>query len=280
VIGKRLKGGEVSVDGSMSSQFVTALLLVAPYFQNGLTLQLVADQVSKPYIEMTLDLMRRAVAEVRWDGDDIKVKPKAYQPCEIMVEPDWSAASYFYGFKMLNPELGIALKGLKSQSIQGDYVIHALGKTMGIDTEFDLEGAILRKRDVMTLPRELNFIGCPDLAQTIAVMAAGAKWPLKLTGLRTLKVKETNRILALKNELNKCGVQCSISDDSLRLEKFEKPTSTPVISTYNDHRMAMAFAPLASVFGEIVIKNPEVVSKSFPDYWRQVEKLGFKLTRI
>lgn len=280
VNGKRLKGGEVIIDGSMSSQFVTALLLVAPYFENGLTLKLGVDQVSKPYIEMTLALMRQAGTEVRREGEAISVEPKPYQPCEITIEPDWSAASYFYAFKMLNPDLGVAIKGLKSQSIQGDSIIQALGSAMGIDSEFGLEGAVLRKREVTSLPQELNFIDCPDLAQTMAVIAAVTKWPLHLRGLQTLKVKETNRILALKNELSKCGVQCSISDDSLRLEKFEKPTSTPVISTYKDHRMAMAFAPLASVFREIIIENPEVVAKSFPDYWPQVEKLGFKLTKI
>lgn len=280
VNGASLKGGEISVEGSMSSQYVTALLLVSPYFQEGLSLKLGVDQVSKPYIEMTVALMRQAGALVDWNDRVIKVEPNPYQSCEIAVEPDWSAASYFYGFKMLNPDLEIKLNSLKSESLQGDSVLISLGKQMGVDTGFKSEGAFLRKQEVTNEPQELDFVNCPDLAQTIAVIAAGTKWPLKLTGLQTLKLKETDRILALKSELEKCGVECRITDNSLTLVKFEKPISTPVINTYKDHRMAMAFAPLAAVFGEIIIEDSEVVSKSFPDYWQQVEKMGFRLTKI
>lgn len=278
VNGKKLSGGSVEIEGHLSSQFVTAILLIAPYLENGISIKLAGNQVSRPYIEMTLALMKQAGTQLNVQGDIIEVKSGNYKPTTFKVESDWSAASYFYAFKYLNLRMDIRIEGVSANSLQGDFGIVELAKEMGLESHFENDGVRFESID-KDFPAQLDFYKMPDVAQTFAVMAAGVGAPLELIGLQTLRVKETDRIEALVNELKKCGVACKATTDTLEIVGFADVNETLEIETYDDHRMAMAFAPLASVLGEIVICNPGVVSKSFPDFWTQVEKMGFTLSR-
>lgn len=278
VRGKELRGGEISPGGKTSSQFISALLLIAPYCREGITLNLSANQVSTPYISMTVALMKLAGAEISESKNQIRVAPGSYKASTIAVEPDWSGASYFYAWQALGKLPKVELSGLSDQSIQGDRDGLRSFRDFGVREEFDDSGLVLKSGN-RNLPSEINFMESPDLAQTYAVCAAGLKHPLKLTGLQTLRVKETDRIAALEAELKKCGVTCKSGDDFIELTGFERLESVPRIKTYRDHRMAMAFAPLAARFGEIEIENPDVVAKSFPNYWDEVVKLGVEITR-
>ncbi len=276
ISGKKLKGGKVNIDGSRSSQFISATMLIAPYCELPLAFKIDQEQVSMPYVTMTLDLMRNAGAKVKQEGSILTISGR-YQTTAFKVEPDWSAASYFYLWALALEKPSFAIKDLAFHSVQGDKVAADIFAHYGIISYAAPDNMRIAKKLVPQYPEEINCIGCPDLAQTFAIAAVIAQVPLKLTGLQTLRHKETDRIEALKSELEKCGVTCKAGSDFLEILLFEKPRSTPVIKTYKDHRMAMAFAPLAAVFGEIVIENPDVVSKSFPGYWKEVAKLGVRL---
>ena len=279
VRGKSLDGGEVSPGGQTSSQFISALLLIAPYCRDGLVLNLSENQVSTPYISMTIALMKMAGAEVSQSKNQIRVAPGGYKPTTIAVEPDWSAASYFYAWQALSGMPKLEISGLKDESIQGDRAGLRGFRDFGVVESFTPSGLALSSGN-RKLPAALNFIESPDLAQTYAVCAAGLRHPLKLTGLQTLRVKETDRIAALEAELLKCGVTCRSGSDFLELGSFEPPQGVPRIKTYRDHRMAMAFAPLVTRIGVMEIENPEVVRKSFPHYWDELQKLGVEITPI
>jgi 3-phosphoshikimate 1-carboxyvinyltransferase len=276
--------GKIAIPASTSSQFVTALLLIAPTMPNGLELTLLGDIVSRSYIEMTLSLMQYFGIEYDWTDNIIKVAPQAYQAKNFTVESDWSAASYYYAMAAFADELALDLVGLYDNSIQGDSVIAKLGTSFGIETEFTNDGVRLRKSKSPNTPMlEWNFILCPDIAQTLAVMCGGVGMMGLFTGLETLKVKETDRITALQNELAKVQVWFSALPS-----RFSKKSNTqyyqvdgaatwvesPIFSTYEDHRMAMAFAPLA-LLGDIVIEDPHVVEKSYPRFWEDMKGLGF-----
>lgn len=309
--GKQLTGTTLHIDGSESSQFLTAILLVAPYFEGTTRITLDPAQVSLPYIQMTLSLMNRAGADFHTDADSITITPGAYIESSFTVEPDWSAASYFYLFALFMPDISIVLEGLTAKSVQGDKITRTLFAPLGIHTEFTNRGARLENRNVQPdghvqpddrvqpdgrrAPATIDCLTFPDLAQTLAVAAAGLSTPLLLTGLQTLRLKETDRITALATELQKCRTPTLTGPDYIHVKTDGRRSldlSTPparfyrvdvqpdgrwAISTYHDHRMAMAFAPLAAVFGEITIENPEVVTKSFPNFWQEVKKLGFTL---
>ena len=279
VIGKRLSGGSLVIEGNLSSQFISALLMIGPYTEKGIEIVLTANQVSMPYIQMTVDLMKQAGAKIEMAKNSVKVLPSTYGHSEISVEADWSSASYFYLWALFNPKLRIGFPRLSRKSVQGDRQISSLFSQLGVQT-IEENGVLTIQKASSSIISEFDFTEMPDMAQTIAIAATGLKIPFKLKGLSTLRLKETDRIEALANELSKLGVVCATTHNSLELLEFTQPHPDPVIKTYSDHRMAMAFAPLASLRRSLMIENPEVVSKSFPHYWKEVKKIGVKSTKI
>ncbi|MBT6746588.1 MAG: 3-phosphoshikimate 1-carboxyvinyltransferase [Flavobacteriales bacterium] len=275
-----IKGGEIEIDGGVSSQYISALMLIAPTFRNGLNIKLLNDLVSKPYIEMTAKLMQGFGAKVKFEDNRILVEKGGYCSSQFAVESDWSAASYWYEILSFAKFGQLSLEGLKRNSFQGDSVVADLYKSFGVETEFVSSGVFLRKVDI-ELPQyfEYDFTLCPDLAQTMAVTCAGLGVEAKLTGLKTLKIKETDRILALQNELEKLGVEIERGNDWIKLYAAELSTFdfTPStqIETYKDHRMAMAFAPIAIKYGSLEIEDPGVVVKSYPSFWKDLHEVGF-----
>lgn len=278
--GKKIAGGKAIINGNVSSQFISALLLVAPYFEKGLELTIEKNVVSKPYINMTIDMMKEFGASVDWNQNIITVKPVpyTYSKPEYTVESDWSAASYFFSLialSKLNTEL--TLKGLFQKSLQADSVCTNIYKSFGVETEY-LDNKIKLSKTKLLIDDKLNynFIDCPDIAQTVVCTSLALKTSFNFTGLQTLKVKETDRILALKNEVNKFGFDIDVTLSSISYNYTEPQTSnnTFYIATYNDHRMAMAFAPLCLVFENIVIEDAEVVSKSYPEFWNDLKRIG------
>lgn len=278
---EKLIGGEIKLDGSVSSQYISALLLVAPTFKNGLTINFKGKIVSKPYITMTINIMRYFGADVTWQKNKISVKNTAYQPKKFIVEADWSAASYWYSIAALSESASIEIIGLKENSLQGDSYVVELYKYFGVETTFTKNGIRITKTNKIDKESiyEVNFEDFPDLAQTFAVTAAALNFSIKLTGLSTLRIKETDRIVALKNELTKCGFSIEIINDDLYIHtlKMKLDCKDVKINTYDDHRMAMAFAPLALLF-PITINDEKVVEKSYPNFWNDLNKAGFKIS--
>lgn len=278
--GKALQGGTIEIDASISSQFLSALLLVAPSFKNGLQLHLKGTITSRPYLEMTLSLLQQLDIAVQFNENTISILPKKeVSPTRIAVEPDWSSASYFYSTLALLPKpMTFELLHFSETSLQGDAVLSSIYKSFGVSTTFTKSGMFLRN-DVPTQPSEitLDLIEQPDLAQTIVVTALGLGKSCIITGLHTLKIKETDRLQALQNEIKKLGATVTITDDSIRLEPIDSLTHNCTIATYHDHRMAMAFAPLAAKVS-IQIENPQVVTKSFTTFWKELEKVGISVT--
>ena len=276
ISGGTLKGGVAAISGEMSSQFVSALMLIGPVMENGVEINISGSLVSRPYVNMTANLMRRFGAEVNFaDENCIRVSPGSYDGGTITVEGDWSAASYFYSWVALNPGVEIALSGLEQNSIQGDSILVDLYRQFGVATSFSENKVILKNTGQSNPKEEIDCSDFPDLAQTIACTAAGLQKPIKLVGLQTLQIKESERISALAAELQKLGVSCNHSNSHLKLRDFSEDRNPDFsINTYNDHRMAMSFAPLVSKFSKMRIENPEVVAKSFPDFWKEFAKLG------
>lgn len=276
-------GGEIEIDGSISSQYISALLLIAPTLENGLKLKLSGKIVSKPYIQMTLEIMRHFGVDVIKNKSELIVLKSNYKPLDFKVEADWSAASYWYSIAALSLNAKIEIKGLKQFSLQGDSKIANLYTYFGVKTKYLKNSIIISKtqHNLQKIPSKINFKNFPDLAQTFAVTAAALNISVYLTGLSTLKVKETNRIVALKTELTKCKFDVEIKENGLQINKKAKVGSfkNVVISTYNDHRMAMAFAPLALLY-PIVIENENVVKKSYPNFWKDLEKGNFTIHQI
>ena len=273
--GKKLEKNFVEIPADISSQFITSLILVGGKLENGLTIKLLGKITSKPYIEMTLKLL----SEI--SGKSITLKDKTIQIPNIKtqktaftVESDWSSASYFYSFSALNRQK-ITLKNFNKNSLQGDSKITEIySQFFGIDTIFNenqQEITLIPKKN-FSLPQsiQLNMNDCPDIAQTVCVTAAALKIPFEIGGLATLKIKETDRLSALQNELKKIGCGTEITDSSIKSVLYTNPQKNISIVTYGDHRMAMAFAPY-SLIQEIEIQNPEVVEKSFPDFWEFVK---------
>ncbi len=277
---KKLIGGEIELDGSVSSQYISALLLVAPTFKNGLIINFIGKIVSKPYIEMTISIMRCYGADITWQENKIIVKNTAYQPKNFIVEADWSAASYWYSIAALSENASIEIIGLKENSLQGDSYVAELYKFFGVETTFTKKGIRIAKTTKIDKEsiHEVNFEDFPDLAQTFAVTAAALNFSIKLTGLSTLRIKETDRISALKNELTNCGFNVAIENDDLIIfpSKNTSLVENKIINTYNDHRIAMAFAPLALLF-PITINDEEVVGKSYPNFWEDLKIGSFKI---
>lgn len=277
--GTALDGGEIEISGGISSQFISALLMIAPTMTKGLTINLKGDIISIPYIKLTLGMMEQYGVKAHWKENTIKIHPQEYLPIEYTVESDWSGASYWYEIAALTQDARIELKGLFKNSMQGDSKVAELFTDLGVKTEYTTDGVILTKTNKITKKFFHNFINEPDLAQTFAVTCCMLNIPFMFTGLQTLKIKETDRIEALKAELKKLGYELQDSQGSI-LEwdgYMSKPEENPIIKTYEDHRMAMAFAPASIKLGSINIEEPHVVSKSYPQYWEDLKHIGFKI---
>lgn len=277
IFGSALQGGDLSLDGSVSSQYISALLMVAPTMENGLTLTLEGNVISKPYINLTLRLLEEFGIKSSWVGNTIKIKPQEFVPKAFTVESDWSAASYWYQIAALSKEFDIELLGLYKNSYQGDSKLTEVFNKLGIVTKYTDKGVRLLKGDFVTDKLVNNFVDQPDLAQTFVVTCCLMGIPFYFSGLQTLKIKETDRILALKNEMKKLGYLITDKNDSILEWNGERcePEAEPVIATYEDHRMAMAFAPAALKMDHITISEPQVVSKSYPQYWEHLVSVGF-----
>lgn len=291
VKGRTLRGGTAELSAEVSSQYVSALLMIGPALSEGLTLRLLGEIASKPYIDMTLGLMRHFGAEAGWTGShELRVAPRPYAPgTAFAVEPDWSAASYWYEMVALSPdsEARVFLPGLQEKSLQGDSAVARLFSRIGVETEYRDGGVALRKNGWKPGPEVLeeDFTACPDLAQTLVVACAVLGQPFRFTGLQSLKIKETDRILALQAELAKLGIRIEAGAREISFlpaREEETPARAaaplPAIDTYDDHRMAMAFAPCALRLGKVRINHPEVVSKSYPAFWDDLRRAGASVT--
>lgn len=292
--GKKLEGGKLQIPGNVSSQYISALLMIGPAMANGLCLQLTGNVISRPYIDLTVCTMREFGADADWiDASTIDVKPQPYRETAFYIENDWSAASYWYEIVALlskkhgvDAEHQVVMPGLMDSSRQGDSAVRYIFSMLGVKTQFDKKEPMQPTNVTLTahhrgLPRfDFNLIGQPDLAQTVVVTTALMGIPFRFEGLQTLRIKETDRIAALKNEMKKLGyvlddsVEGVLSWDGTMCE----PDENPVIDTYEDHRMAMAFAPAAIMFPGLKINNPEVVTKSYPRFWDDLKTAGFEIT--
>lgn len=277
IVGKKLSGTEVSLPAHISSQFITALLLIGARLEQGLKVHLLGTLTSRPYLEMTLSLLSKLGIKNSFQNDTICIAPYQNKPTNTIfeIESDWSSASYFYSMVAIGRQ-PMTLSTYKQQSLQGDAALVSIyQKYFGVETHFDIQNQIiLVPRTNFSLPEhiELYMNDCPDIAQTVAVTAAALQVPFRLTGLETLKVKETDRLVALYRELKKLGVQTEISLDSIRSLKFGQAQALPQIETYQDHRMAMSFAPYALVH-PLAIEDPKVVEKSYPQFWKDFHKV-------
>lgn len=282
ITGKRITENKVLISANVSSQYISALLLIAPKLENGLELILEGKITSIPYIKMTLALLNEIGVETIFVDNKITVKQLITHNSKLItVESDWSSASYFYSIIALSEiDTQITLSSYKQNSLQGDAQLVEIYRNFGVETSFQDNNIILKKVENHKLSNiNLELNNSPDIAQTIAVTCFGLGISCHLLGLHTLKIKETDRLEALKIELEKLGVKVIITNDSLRLEQSEVIYSNIRIATYNDHRMAMAFAPLA-LKTPLIIQNAEVVSKSYPDFWEDLKSIGFKIESI
>jgi 3-phosphoshikimate 1-carboxyvinyltransferase len=285
IVGKKLIQSKVSLPANVSSQFVSALLLIAPKLENGLELTLEGAITSRPYIQMTLDLLGEIGVVTSFVNNSIKIHPKPFieSSKSIHVESDWSSASYYYSIVALSEiDTEITLSNFKKNSLQGDSVLVEIYKNFGVETVFNSDNSITISKISNFKSDTLNFhlISSPDIAQTIAVTCFGLGIECKLTGLHTLKIKETDRLEALKNELTLLGASVQITEDSISIQGFPNiDLHDTNIKTYQDHRMAMAFAPLA-IKMLLTIANAEVVSKSYPAFWSDLKSLGFQVAEI
>lgn len=296
ILGSNLEGKKLTLPGNISSQYISALLMIGPTITNGLEIELTGEIISKPYIHLTLKIMREFGAQCEMKGNLITIKESAYKPIQYSVESDWSAASYWYQILALSNNWTdkVTLLGLQSESGQGDSKVADLFKQFNIKTTFNKQGVTLEKHDFSfkkSLPAgapkeqkkmEYNFIDQPDLAQTFVVTCCFSNTHFEFTGLQSLKIKETDRITALITELAKFGYKISTNNiDSMSwngemVEKHEKIKTEKIsVATYKDHRMAMAFAPACQVVGKFKIEDIEVVAKSYPAYWEDLKMAGF-----
>ena len=279
IMGKKITQNKVALPANVSSQYISALLLIAPKLENGLEITLVGEITSVPYIKMTLSLLHDLGIESSFIENKISVLPEfVIRNFKFVIESDWSSASYFYSIIALS-EIGtqITLSSYKQNSLQGDSALVDIYKNFGVETTFENNSIVLKKSKIVNQKSLIfNLNNSPDIAQTIAVTCFGLGIGCHLTGLHTLKIKETDRLEALQVELTKLGATISVTNDSLTLENTSKINSDIKIKTYQDHRMAMAFAPLA-LKTSIIIEDAEVVSKSYPNFWNDLQSIGFNI---
>lgn len=283
ITGTRLHGGALTVSGSVSSQYITAILLIAPVI-GGITLTIEGEIMSRPYIDMTLALMARYGVKAEWRENVIHVPAGEYTALDFTVEADWSAASYWWAMQAIVPQSRISLKGLEPQSLQGDSRIAELMSQMGVTGNWCGRYLDLRSNGGVgcCCSTFADLSGTPDIAQTLVVMLCLMGRPFRITGLRTLRIKETDRLEALRTELRKLGYVVKVEGDDAISWHFETTAAeaSPHICTYHDHRMAMAFAPAAIRFPGLIIDDAQVVSKSYPLFWEHLRQAGFKIEEV
>ena len=285
IIGTALKGGVIELDGSISSQYISALIMIAPTVQGGITMKLLNHITSKPYIELTLELMKKFGVRHTWNGNQIRIDEQEYVPVKFSVEADWSGASYWFAMAALSEDCDLLLKGLRLKSFQGDSMqAKWFSGYFGVKSEQEGNDVRLTKTDAANLELfEIDFIENPDIAQTFAVLAVCKKTPFHFKGLATLKIKETDRIKALQTEMAKFGAKLTepSSGELMWDGKFDfQLMNYPVlIETYHDHRMALSYAMAAMVYESIGIVDPLVITKSYPGYWEDLENVGFLIFR-
>ena len=283
ITGRELRKDTISLPGNVSSQYISALLMIAPVLTNGLTIRLTGDIISRPYINLTLQLMNDFGVRAEWTDDHrLKVEPQAYHSIPFYVESDWSAASYWYQIVALSKEAEVTLPGLFKDSYQGDSQVAGIFRSLGVETIYKDKAVILKKNGKSVERLDYNFINQPDLAQTFVVTCALLNIPFRFSGLQSLKIKETDRMAALITEMRKLGYILHETDGSVLSWEGERCTTEehPAIDTYEDHRMAMAFAPTCLALPEILINNPQVVSKSYPRYWEDLRQAGFIIKEV
>jgi 3-phosphoshikimate 1-carboxyvinyltransferase len=283
------RSDRVGIAAGTSSQYISSLLMLAPTLPNGLKLTLEGETVSLPYIRMTLALMAHFGIRHAWEGQTIVINPQVYQSCDFTVEADWSAASYYYGMAVLAESADLYLDGLFRDSAQGDAVVQKLYEEFGVETRFTDTGVRLLKGGGAQVPAlfEHDFVECPDIAQTLMATTAGLGVQSLYSGLQTLFIKETDRVKAMKTELQKVGVSLykipARMAGKTGIQYFGQEgqatfgEDSPLFGTYHDHRMAMALATLA-VRGPVRIEDPDVVKKSYPDFFRDLERVGFEIS--
>jgi len=279
--GKEFNNNELSLNSNVSSQYISALLLIGSTLKNGLKINLKGEITSKPYIMMTLSLLKQLGVLYSFKENVIKIKSfNDVSVKRIMkVESDWSSASYYYSFVALSPiNTEIILSSFNITSLQGDSILSKIFNEFGVETIFNDNSITIKKTKISKQAVTFDLISSPDLAQTIAVTCLGLGINCSLTGLKTLLIKETNRLLALKNEIKKLGTDIEITNDSLSFNNPNKINNNVTIKTYEDHRMAMAFSPL-SVLTNIIIRQADVVSKSYPDFWIDLAKIGITINK-
>ena len=278
-----LAGGKISVEGSISSQFISALLLIAPLLKGGLSIEICGLLVSKSYLEMTLNIMSFFGIEYSWEKQWIHIREQAYQAKDISIENDWSSAAFWFEIAALAQEAHIILEGMTQTSWQGDASLLKIFSTLGVTYDFQNDQLHISKTGFEKKPHYCyDLISTPDLAQPLCCTLAGLETSFVLKGLSTLNIKESQRIKALKNELLKLGFETTISEDSIESSSQAKITSSDIvhIKTYQDHRMAMSFAPLSLVCDEISISDIQHVEKSYPHFWEDLKKVGFTIKSL
>ena len=280
IIGCKNLKNKVKLKPNVSSQYISALMLIAPSLHDGLVIELDGKVTSRPYIDMTLSILNELGIYAKFTDNTIIIKSKKDKiiNAKYEVEADWSSASYFFSIVALSKNIELSFLNFRKDSFQGDINVCKYYELFGVKTTFQNGKLIIKKRTNFNYPEKIiiDLKDNPDLAQTIIVTAFGLNIPTKLTGLSTLKVKETDRIEALRNELTNLGASCIIDDESIEFFKSNKLNKNYIINTYDDHRMALAFAPLSVIF-PIEIQDPKVVSKSFPEFWNILEKLNFSI---
>ena len=278
--GGMIQGKEqISIQGNISSQYISSLLLIASTLKKGLTINILGELTSRPYVTMTLEMLKECGIQYEFTENKIQISKQPFSASTIYVEPDWSAASYWYSIVALSKDGHIVLPGLKESSLQGDMEIVEIMTHFGVESSFESDGLHLRKVDSSSDKTLFDFKECPDLAQTVVVIASALKKDVSFTGLETLKIKETDRILALQTEIGKFGAELIADGETYHLKTANvKDPGNLTFATYEDHRMAMAFAPLALVFSEVIIEEPNVVEKSYPMFWQHLEEQGFQIS--
>jgi 3-phosphoshikimate 1-carboxyvinyltransferase len=284
--GKALQGGKVSIEPGVSSQYVSALMMVSPLLPEGLSIRFTEKPVSFPYIEMTASIMKAFGIRAKVTDKGVTVPAGNYRPAAVSVEPDWSSAAFWYMAAALAEEAEILLPGLEQESLQGDSILPLIYENLGVRTEFTPEGALISHGGRKAEGFYFDFTGHPDLAPPVITTCAALGIRGRFEGLRSLHIKETDRLLALRTEFDKMGIAVEGTEISDMLEAIELApvkkkrffrSEVPVFETYHDHRMAMTFAPLSLKLGTIRITNPDVVVKSYPGFWQELEKLGFEV---
>jgi 3-phosphoshikimate 1-carboxyvinyltransferase len=280
--GRKLEGGHIRMDAAESSQFVSALMMIAPEMQAGLHIELENQIASRPYIDMTLGLMQQAGIQVLFTDRLLQIAHGPYGAASITAEPDWTSASYWYEIVAMLPGSEVLLKGLFLKSLQGDAVLADIFTNFGVGTYETVKGTLLAKKSEPQSTFSYNFSDYPDLVPAVAACCTALNIEAHLSGLKNLSIKESDRLQALKNELEKINPSITIADaDTLNIGKSsEKGSKFIEFNTYNDHRMAMALAPLAVSCGQVSIENPKVAGKSYPDFWEHLSMAGFRFSNL